>query len=145
MRFDNVKAVILFDFHAARVLPGFDTNVKMRVFQTFKDRLIDELNYHGISNRDFAAKVGISPNTLNMYLYRGSLPAVDVAVRMAQVLNTTAEYLVTGVHSNEKLPKSDTKLQWQKNEINIIADSLTPSKLEHFLEIARAYKTAVDE
>ena len=113
--------------------------------QTFKDRLIDELNYHGISNRDFAAKVGISPNTLNMYLYRVSLPAGDVAVRMAQVLNTTAEYLVTGVHSNEKLPKSDTKLQWQKNEINIIADSLTPSKLEHFLEIARAYKTAVDE
>ena len=112
--------------------------------QTFKDRLIDELNYHGIYNKDFAAKVGISPNTLNMYLYRGSLPAVDVAVRMAQVLNTTAEYLVTGIRINEKLPKSDTKIQWQKNEINVITNSLTPSSLEYFLEIARSYKKAVE-
>lgn len=30
---------LLFDYHAQRVLPGFDTNVKMRVFQAIKDRL----------------------------------------------------------------------------------------------------------
>ncbi len=30
---------LLFDYHAARVLPGFDPNVKMRVFQTFKEDL----------------------------------------------------------------------------------------------------------
>lgn len=29
---------ILFDYHAARVLPGFDPNVKMRLFQQLKDR-----------------------------------------------------------------------------------------------------------
>jgi uncharacterized protein (UPF0371 family) len=29
---------ILFDFHAARVLPGFDPNVKMRLFQKLKDK-----------------------------------------------------------------------------------------------------------
>ncbi len=29
---------ILFDYHAARVLPGFDPNVKMRLFQKLKDR-----------------------------------------------------------------------------------------------------------
>lgn len=62
----------------------------------FKERLLDELNYHGISKIDFAEQVGISINTLNMYLYRGSIPAADVAVKMAQVLNTTAEYLVLG-------------------------------------------------
>lgn len=48
-----------------------------------------------------AKRVGISINTLNMYLYRGSIPAADVAVRMAQVLNTTAEYLVLGTHENK--------------------------------------------
>lgn len=30
---------LLFDYHAQRILPGFDTNVKMRVFQSFKDQL----------------------------------------------------------------------------------------------------------
>ncbi|UCC39992.1 MAG: DUF1846 domain-containing protein [Candidatus Aminicenantes bacterium] len=29
---------ILFDYHASRVLPGFDPNVKMRLLQEFKDR-----------------------------------------------------------------------------------------------------------
>jgi uncharacterized protein (UPF0371 family) len=29
---------ILFDYHAARVLPGFDPNVKMRLLQQFKDK-----------------------------------------------------------------------------------------------------------
>lgn len=30
---------LLFDMHASRVLPGYDPNVKMRVFQAFKDKL----------------------------------------------------------------------------------------------------------
>ena len=30
---------LLFDYHASRVLPGFDPNVKMRVFQAFKDKI----------------------------------------------------------------------------------------------------------
>lgn len=37
-----------------------------------------------------------------MYLYRGSIPAADVAVKMAQVLNTTAEYLVLGTAVTKK-------------------------------------------
>ncbi|MBI9109386.1 MAG: DUF1846 domain-containing protein [Spirochaetales bacterium] len=30
---------LIFDYHASRVLPGFDPNVKMRVFQSFKDKI----------------------------------------------------------------------------------------------------------
>ncbi len=30
---------LLFDYHASRVLPGFDPNVKMRVFQAFKEKI----------------------------------------------------------------------------------------------------------
>ena len=29
---------LLYDYHASRVLPGFDPNVKMRVFQAFIGR-----------------------------------------------------------------------------------------------------------
>ena len=30
---------ILYDYHAARVLPGFDQNVKMRLLQKLKDKI----------------------------------------------------------------------------------------------------------
>lgn len=112
--------------------------------KSFKDRLIDELNYQGISNKDFAHKVGISLGTLGMYLYRGSIPAADVAVKMAQVLNTTTEYLVLGTNDNKPIQNRTSKSDWQKKEINIIVDNLPQSKVENFLEIARAFKNAVN-
>lgn len=110
----------------------------------FKERLLDELNYQGISKIDFASQVGISINTLNMYLYRGSIPAADVAVKMAQVLNTTTEYLILGTDDKNHVQKSNTKSDWQKKEINIIMDRLPQEQLENFLEIARAFKKATD-
>ena len=112
-------------------------------FSSFKDRINDELEYQDISKKDFAERTGISINTLNMYLYRGSIPAADVAVRMAQALNTTTEYLVTGTDSTTPPSKSGTKSDWQKKEISHILNTLTPHQLTHFLEIARAYKNAV--
>lgn len=111
----------------------------------FRERLLDELNYQGISKLDFAKKVGISINTLNMYLYRGSIPAADVAVKMAQALNTTAEYLVTGRDSSTPPSKSGVKSDWQKKEITHIISTLTEQQLESFLAIARAYKAGVSQ
>lgn len=111
---------------------------------SFRERLIDELNYRGISNKDFAGMVGISTNTLNMYLYRGSMPSADIAVKMAQVLNTTTEYLVSGTDKNKPLNKIDTKSDWQKKEIITIMNKLNSNQLGHFLEIARAYKMGVE-
>lgn len=112
--------------------------------KTFKERLTDELNYQGISNKEFANKVGIGIGTLGMYLYRGSIPAADVAVKMAQVLNTTTEYLILGIDDKKSVQNSNTKSDWQKKEINIIMDRLPQEQLENFLEKARAFKKATD-
>jgi len=109
----------------------------------FKERLLDELNYKGFSKIDFAEKVGISINTLNMYLYRGSIPAADVAVKMAEVLNTTTEYLILGIDKNNPNTKQSTKSDWQKRELTNIVYSLSSSQLDNFIEIARAFKNAV--
>ena len=111
----------------------------------FRERLLDELNYQGISKQDFAKKVGISINTLNMYLYRGSIPAADVAVKMAHALNTTAEYLVTGTDSTTPPSKSGIKSDWQKKEISHIISTLSDHQLTSFLDIARAYKNGVTQ
>ena len=112
--------------------------------KTFKDRLTDELNYQGISNKEFAGKVGIGIGTLGMYLYRGSIPAADIAVKMARVLNTTVEDLILGTNDKETIRPQNTKSDWQKKEINVIVNRLPPEQLENFLEITRAFKKSVD-
>ena len=113
--------------------------------KSFKDRLVEELGYRGLSKKEFAQKLGISLGTLGMYLYRGSIPSADVAVRMAQLLNTTAEYLVTGKSPpHSAFPrKSDAQSERRKREIVFIMDALTERQLACFLEIARSYRNAL--
>ena len=53
---------ILFDFHAARVLPGFDPNVKMRLLQILKDKIDVILCIHAgdIERKKIRADFGIT-------------------------------------------------------------------------------------
>ncbi|MCF0242559.1 MAG: helix-turn-helix transcriptional regulator, partial [Treponema sp.] len=108
-----------------------------------KEILTDELNYQGLSYKTFAERVGISINTLNMYIYRNSIPSADIAVKMAQELNTTVEYLVTGIH---KAGDSDSKSQSiQISELRNIIDNIPKSVLPDFVNIARSFKNAVSK
>jgi len=68
----------------------------------FKENLKSELSYKNILVKELAALTGISKNTLDNYLnVRGYMPSADGAVKIAQALNVTVEYLVTG---EEKSP-----------------------------------------
>lgn len=53
---------ILYDYHAARVLPGFDPNVKMRLLQLLKDKIDVVLCIHAgaIERKKIRADFGIS-------------------------------------------------------------------------------------
>ena len=65
--------------------------------QTFADRLRAEIEYRGLLQKEVAARAEIKKRALDMYLGRqGSMPPADVAVRLADVLNVSVEYLVTG-------------------------------------------------
>ena len=64
---------------------------------TFADRLREEIEYIGISQKELAERAGIKKRALDMYVgYRESMPPADVAVRLAKVLHVSVEYLVTG-------------------------------------------------
>ncbi|MCQ2412946.1 MAG: DUF1846 domain-containing protein [Sphaerochaetaceae bacterium] len=56
---------LLFDYHAQRVLPGFDTNDKMKVFQSFKDKIDVIICIHAgdIEHRKMRSDFGISYDT----------------------------------------------------------------------------------
>jgi transcriptional regulator with XRE-family HTH domain len=63
----------------------------------FKENLKSELSYQDMLVKELAARTGISKKTLDNYLnVRGNIPSAEAAVRIAQELGVTVEYLVTG-------------------------------------------------
>ena len=56
---------LLFDYHASRVLPGFDPNVKMRVFQSLKEQIDVIICIHSgdIERRKMRSDFGITYDT----------------------------------------------------------------------------------
>ena len=71
---------------------------------SFKENLKSELEYQGLQIKELAAKSGISRNTLANYLTgHNSLPTADNAVKIAQSLGVSVEYLMTGDSSTKSL------------------------------------------
>ena len=64
---------------------------------SFKENLRAELDFQGLTVKELAARTGIIKGTLDNYLgTRESIPPADIAVKIAQALNVSVEYLVTG-------------------------------------------------
>lgn len=64
---------------------------------SFKDRLRKEIEYKDLLIKEISAQIGISNSTFLSYIdARGVLPNVETAVKIAQVLGVSVEYLVTG-------------------------------------------------
>lgn len=82
----------------------------------FKQTLRAEMDFQDIKVKDLANKTGISPRTLEGYLgSRASMPPADIAVKIANALNVTVEYLVTG---------KNTRTQKPSNEITSLKNSI---------------------
>jgi transcriptional regulator with XRE-family HTH domain len=75
---------------------------------SFKENLKSELSYKNMLVKELATLTEISKNTLDNYLnVRGYMPSADVAVKIAQALGVTVEYLVTGEDiSTERLSQN---------------------------------------
>lgn len=55
-----------------------------------------EREYKGLSRRELASLADFSLTSLSTGIIRGSIPAADVAYRIAKVLGVSIEYLLTG-------------------------------------------------
>jgi len=67
------------------------------VFMGFKENLKSELAFQDMVVKELAAQSGISKSTLDNYLsVRGYMPSAEAAVKIAQTLGVSVEYLVTG-------------------------------------------------
>jgi transcriptional regulator with XRE-family HTH domain len=73
---------------------------------TFAERLRSEIDYIGLTHKEFAAKAGIKKRALDMYIgAQQSMPSADTAVKIAQALGVSVEYLVTGKDAAYTLAK----------------------------------------
>ena len=63
----------------------------------FKDNLRNELQFRGLTVKELSALSGIKKQTLDNYLStHNSTPSAEAAVKIAQAVNVSVEYLVTG-------------------------------------------------
>lgn len=71
-------------------------------------RVKDKLDYQDITQRDLAEKINESYNTFQSWINRDRLPNAEQAVKIADALNTSVEFLVTGKSNNRKTNHSKT-------------------------------------
>jgi len=64
----------------------------------FRENLKQELNFSGMLVKELAAVSGVQKRALDTYLLseNASMPPADAAVRIAQALGVSVEYLVNG-------------------------------------------------
>lgn len=56
-----------------------------------------QIEFCGLLDKEVAAKAGITKRAIDSYVgSEACMPSAEVAVKLAKVLNTTVEYLVTG-------------------------------------------------
>jgi len=63
----------------------------------FRDNLRLAMEFSDVRSKELAAKTGIKLSTLKTYLgSQAKIPSAETAVRLAQALGVSVEYLVTG-------------------------------------------------
>ena len=66
----------------------------------FLENLKDELSYQDLTQKELAERTGISVNTIRGWFSKDLVPDVFNAVKIAQTLNVSVEYLATGTDNN---------------------------------------------
>ncbi|MDR2921984.1 MAG: helix-turn-helix domain-containing protein [Treponema sp.] len=91
----------------------------------FKENLKAELVYSGMLVKELAAKAGLKKHTIDNYLsIRGRMPAADAAVRIADVLGVSVEYLIKGSEKAEN--KAPVHFSPEIRKMARIAEKLNP-------------------
>lgn len=75
---------------------------------SFRENLKSELSFRGILVKELSLKTGINKRTLDNYLReKGNIPPADIAVKIADALNVSVEFLVTGTEKRPNLETSE--------------------------------------
>jgi transcriptional regulator with XRE-family HTH domain len=72
----------------------------------FRENLKNELAYSGMLVKELSVKSGVNKHTIDKYLREDcSKPSAELAIRIADALEVSVEYLISGrTHETKKLP-----------------------------------------
>jgi transcriptional regulator with XRE-family HTH domain len=110
----------------------------------FKKNLRAELDYLDLTVKELSAKTGVAKGTLDCYLgTRASMPPADIAVKIADALGISVEYLVTGKETKNKeaLPVVNPAIR----SIIAIILKLDEGALETMLNLVRILKNQAEK
>ena len=104
----------------------------------FRENLRNELNYQGIVVKELSVRTGIPVATLDCYLgKRATVPSAESAVKIAQALHVSVEYLVMGEKSN--MGKPPAKLSREAREIIRLIENLKPEQCDAILRLVNSF------
>ncbi|MDR2941774.1 MAG: helix-turn-helix domain-containing protein [Treponema sp.] len=105
----------------------------------FRENLRNELNYQGITVKELSAKTGIPIASLDCYLgSRSTVPSAENALKIAQFLKVSVEYLVIGENKNTiKLPGKPSR---EAQEIIRWIGSLNQEQCKLLLKLIQTFK-----
>jgi len=87
----------------------------------FKENLRNELNFQNVTVKELSARTGIPIASLDCYLgTRATIPSVDAAYKIAQALQVSIEYLLTGENPSTTKPSGKKTSQEARNIIRWI-------------------------
>ena len=89
---------------------------------SFRENLKSELSFQGILVKELSARTGINKRTLDNYLREhGNIPSADIAVKIADALDVSVEFLVTG--KERKFPGSPEERY--STDVRVLAKKLS--------------------
>ena len=80
----------------------------------FWNNVLKELDYLGMTNKALAEQAGFDASNIGRGIRLKSSPSVDTAVKIANILNVSVEYLVTGKDSQDNEKKLGNTNRFQK-------------------------------
>ena len=103
----------------------------------FKTNLRNELDFLDLTVKELSFKTKIAQGTLNGYLgVRASIPPADIAVKIANSLGVTVEYLVKG----QEITKQDKSLERNIRLVIQILPELNERDVETILALSKIFK-----
>jgi transcriptional regulator with XRE-family HTH domain len=95
----------------------------------FLKRVLEELDFLNASKADLARFLNVRKSTVYSWFERDTIPAADTALKIADFLNVSLEYLVTGEKDESKKSKIELS-DFEKNLLREAADLLPEDKVE---------------
>jgi transcriptional regulator with XRE-family HTH domain len=103
----------------------------------FRENLRNELNYQGVTVKELSARTEIPISTLDCYLgTRATVPSIDAALKIAQALQVSIDYLITGETNTEK---SQLKLSKEAQEIIYWVKNLNTEQCKAIIKLLKQF------